>query len=453
MDSSLLKNTVPLSKVVSQAMLDMYADLSLSGLQQTYFNWASRGMTKLVNEVLKTNVQKVMLKVNRSSNTAILPFGFKKEVFVGVINHYGQKVPLRLRTELTDEKEIDVVECEDKCPKCNANKAVCNELTVTEDTFIVIINNATYEGTTIKKMYPDGRYFLETRTPVLNINTNRIEYSIQKKFVGTVSLKPCGCVEETESNINLIRTCRPEIYCNYFAPSCSSTLDAGYMIFEENGYIKFDNRFNFDKVYLEYQGTIPKKNGQYHIPEVCFETLVNYVKFKSVENKKSVPLPERRYYFDRYTIERSNMRKVISRLGLSKILQLINSLPKFEYDAPLLDDCYYPCVTPPVKTPASSKYAATQSSSTSTAAQSFIPFEYSGITGIGDAPTHDTDTYQNDKFKNAIGINVIFLDNSILTLKKGEFSLDSVNGKITLLNGNRFFDTMVLVVPTFFKLI
>lgn len=455
MDSSVLKNTIPITKVASAALLDTYADISMAGVQETYLHWASRGMTKLVNEVLKSNIQKVILPVNRTTKTAVLPVGFKSEVFVGIINHYGQKVSFRLNTSLADEKGVEVTAaCEDKCPKCNSNKAVCNDLSITEETSIVVINDATYEKKIVKKLYPDGRYFLETTTPVLNIDTSTVEYSVQKEFVANISLKPCGCVEETQENIDLIRSCRPDIYSCYYAPLCSITLDTGYRIFPETGYIKFDDRFSFDKVYLEYRGVIPKINGQYHIPEVCFETLVEYTKFKAVDGKPNVSNNDKLWRWNRYMTERGNMRKIIGRLSLSKILQLINQLPKFEYDSPLDTGCY-PCISTPTSLPASSGDCVMTGVSTSNTvnSKSFIPFEYSGIVGVGDGPVHESISYQNDKFKNALGINAIYIDNQMYTLKKGEFTIDTDDGIIALTNENKFYDTNVLVVPTFFKLI
>lgn len=145
-----LNDTIPLHKVVAAAMIDSYMDISQAGVQQMYSHWCARGLEKLTNEVLKTGIVKVLLSVNKNTQTATLPLGFKEEVFVGELRN-GLKYPIFLNSSITDEKGIETIECEDKCPKCNANKAICQDLQVTEDTVLVVINNSTYEQTIIKK--------------------------------------------------------------------------------------------------------------------------------------------------------------------------------------------------------------------------------------------------------------------------------------------------------------
>lgn len=449
------KHTVPMQKIVAAAMVDSYSDISTAGVQQLFYHWCDRGYKKLVDETLKNNVYRVMLNVNQNTNSATLPMGFDQEIFIGVI-HSGKKVSLRLRTDLVSELSYEEVKCNNQCEKCHTDKSICRDLEITEETEIVIINSSTYEKTIIKKLYPNGDYYLETKIPVLNLDTNTVEYDTQKEFITNISLKDCGCVDENEGNIQKIKICRPDIYSCYYAPCNSTMLDAGYKIFEEIGIIQFDSRFKYSKVYLEYRGTMLKKNGQYHVPSVCFETLVNFIKFKAVENKPNVPLSVRGFYWERYLVERGNMRKKLSRFSLSRIIQAVNALPKFEYDYPLDDFDYCP-VTPPCSLPAISNCAVTNISSpiangSTVNSNSFVPFDYAGIVGIGDAPIDGESAYQNNKFKGALGINEIHIDNTIYTQKKDDFTLDVDTGIIDI-SPNTFTEGSSLIVPTFFKLI
>lgn len=455
--------TVPIYKVVAAAMVDIYGDISQAGLQQTLMFNAARGFRKLNNEILKNSRRKVLLHVNKNTHTATLPLDFYEESFVGVIDDNGQKVPLRMRTDLTDTNNIDDIPCEDKCPKCAQDKNICNELTITEDTILVIINNSTYEQTIIKKLYPNGDYFIETRIPLLDINTNTVVYTTQKEFVAKLSLKDCGCIEDTPENIAVIKCNACDVYCNYFASCCSTPLDASYQIFPETGLIKVANNFNFDKIYLEYQGFLPKKNGQYQVPEICFETLVNWIKFKVVENKQNVPLGVRQWHWERYRVERGNMEKLVGRMGIQQIIQSIGLIPKFDVN-------WYPdnyCFTPPQSTAMAptDSCSAQQATCPPTSSKSFTPFDILVVAGNGaGTPTVGVATYQNNKLINYLGINVIFINNTTLTKLQNDnqtakdFSIDPITGILTVYQGDGvtlrlWQDGDILAIPTFFKLV
>lgn len=123
-----------------------------------------------------------------------------------------------------------------------------------------------------------------------------------------------------------------EAWCCYCAPCTTSTSETGgYRIFEENGTIVFDGAMIYDKVYLEYRGFLPKSGNEYLVPEVAFETLIEYTKHKSIANKKGVPQWERRDQRDAYVIERENMTKVLGRMSLSDIIHSALLVPKFDY--------------------------------------------------------------------------------------------------------------------------
>ena len=59
---------------------------------------------------------------------------------------------------------------------------------------------------------------------------------------------------------------------------------------------------------------------------------MNFVKFKSVENKRSVSLSERNWHWIRYTTERGNMEKELGRVNLSVLLAAAIRPPKFDID-------------------------------------------------------------------------------------------------------------------------
>ena len=474
--STELQRTVPLYRVVSAAIIDTHEDVGR--VFQIYSHWAARGLKKLTKQYLKTGLRKAIITVNRNTNTATLPPDFHEEVFVGPIID-GRKIPLRLRNDLVDTKNIEEIACVDRCPKCNQDKQICEDLTITEETVLVVINDSTYEQTIIKKLYPDGSYYLESRIPVLDIETETVVYRTVKEFITALDLKDCGCIDDTDENIEKIKCNCYDVYCNYYAPcnDCCDPQYGGYKIFEETGMIQFDGAGSFNKIYMEYWGFMPKKNGQYQVPEVAFEALVEWVKYKSIQNKRNVSniLVDR--WWQNYLVEKGNMAKILGRISINQIIQAIGLIPKFDID-------HYVCepVAGLLDTTTASGFAGIASTTNSTSgsggtstgesecgdtpavcpptsSKSFVPFDIAVIAGNGTGtPTPGVNTYQNDKLKGALGVNMIIVNNNNETIKAQQFTLDTTTGIITRFQGdgvtpNEWVAGDVLIVPTFFKLV
>lgn len=467
--STELQRTVPLRKAVSAAIVDTYEDIGR--VEHSYYHWAARGFKKLDRETLKTGLRRVILTVNRNTHTATLPVDFDTELNVYVIIN-DKKVPLKLNSALVDTNYIQEIDCEEKCERCNQNKNACKELTVTQDTVLEVINGQNYERTIIKKMEPNGSYFLETKIPVWDYSTESVIYHTTKEYVATIDLKPCGCIDETPSNLEVVKCCAYDVYCSYFAPcdnNCRREL-GGYKILEENGLIKFDKYGGFTKVYIEYWGFLPKVNGQYHIPEVAFEPIVEWIKYMAIDAKPNVPNVEKQWRLSRFVTTRNDMFKVMTRTSLGKLIHLIGIVPKFDINSPDLIECS--------STPYSSSSSAAAESSTDSdscsngpvpgacppsslcppANATFTPFAIAEIAGIGEGPTPGINTYQNDKLIGAIGITVIFVNNTPETEKNQQWKLDTVNGILTRYQAdnvtpNPWFAGDIIAIPTFFKLI
>ncbi len=317
-----LQRTVPLYKAVAAAIVDSFEDIGR--VQQMYSHWAARKLKELNRQVLKTGRRNAILTVNRSTNTATLPSDCGGEILVWVIVD-GKKIRLKLRNDLVDTKNVNEIPCVDKCEKCNQDKGICNDLTITEETVLVTINDTVQEQTIIKKLYPDGSYYLETRIPIWDITSETIIYTTTKQFIAALDLKPCGCIDDTPENIETIKSCCYDVYCQYYAPCDNSCIEnyGGFKIFDETGLIQFDRVGKFTKVYIEYDGFMPKKNGQYQIPEVAFETIVEWIKFRNVDGKRSSPNVDKKWRFDMYSIARGNMEKEIGRISLSQIFNMM----------------------------------------------------------------------------------------------------------------------------------
>lgn len=449
-----LKRTVPLMKVVGAAIIDLHEDIGR--LQQIATHHAARGLKKITRETLKTGLRKVTLTVNQNTRSATLPPDFDYEEGVYIIDERGFKVALKLNNKIVDHKNIEDVEPPELCPKCYQDTQICQDLTVTEETTLVLVNGITAQQTVIKKLQADGSYYLETRIPVWDIESAGIIYTTTKEFITVLDLKDCGCLVESEANIEKIRCLCPDVWCNYFAP-CDNhcTTDyGGYRIFEETGLIYFDKPHGFEKVYLEYWGFMVKKNGQYHVPEVAFETLVEYTKHKWVQNKRNIPRWERQDQFDAYRRERSSMEKVMGRIGLSQIIQAIGLIPKFDLDYNPEMWCSgsiasYSTVTRASNGAVTTPTVCDPSSNGSTTegcndepppvqeecpcpppTRIKSPFQLVVIAGVGSGPTVGTNSYTNLVLKDALDVGVINVNNTPETVLGLQFTFNPVTGTI-----------------------
>jgi hypothetical protein len=435
------KKLSPLNAVTNAAIVDMYEDAGKYFHRANFM--AARGLKKLYNESLPRQPHKVWLHVNTNTHTATLPLDYDEIIFVGFLDSRWHRVPLKSDTSIVDRVNIIDIPCEDKCDKCNQDKGICNDLIVTVESNLIVINDTTYEETITKKLYPNGDYYLEKSTPVLDIETDEINYSITKEFITNFDLKPCGCLETSDTNIDSLRMYCPDIYCGYYAP-CDNRCNlsyGGYRIFEESGLIQFDSKYPFDKCYIEYYGFITKKNGKYYIPSISFETLVEWTKFKLIQNKKSVSLSEREWQKQNYIRERGNMMKVMGRFSLSMIVQAISSLPKF--DIGIRDDWYDGCFSRTAGIEAAT--AAAQVTSVNTDCCTTTTFinrtAFTLAVKVNGEPGNPVDgqsTYQNNILKGATDLTYIFLAKQILTRADEDFDFDASTGTIDI-SPNKFF--------------
>lgn len=442
------QSLVPLSRVVAAALLDTYADRG--NMQQLYSHWGCRGWDKLQQETWKRGKQKAIIKVNPNTRTATLPSDFKQELFVGYI-YKGMKYEIPLNDKLTNVNSItDLTEV---CIVCNQKKAICNDLTVTEDVETVVINSAFYDKTTIKKLYPNGDYFLEVTTPYYNTDNLQVEYLTTKEFIVAIKLKPCGCVEESTENIQTIHDCCYDAWCCHFTP-CSSSCDTqagGYQIFEDTGLIQFDFNFRHTVIYLEYIGSVPKVNGQLAIPEVAFETVVEWIKWKAIQNKQSADRWRINDQWANYRRERGNMEKMMGRISLARIIQSISVNPKFDFETPFNCCCGVPntiVVTTSTDVCESSNGVTTGGNTINNIINNLIiSNSYTeiklAVDGKTGSPVDSTTTYQNNALIGATNIAMINV-NKNTEYKDDDYTFNGVTGYIT--RNNQWFTGDVAVL-------
>ncbi len=434
------KKLVTLSSAVKAAIVDKYADIGK--VQQRFQHWGSREYKEIYMQVLPKLKHKVWLPVNSNTKTATLPLDFYRELYIGFIDQNWRRHPLKLNDSITDTTNVLNIPCENPCPKCNQDTSICNDLTVTEETDIIILNGQPYNETTVKKLYPNGDYYLEVTSPSYDLTEDEIIYTTRKEFITAFDLKPCGCLDTTPLNTDNLRTYCPDIYCSYYAPCesrCNNTY-GGYKIFEESGLIQMDNNYPFATVYVEYYGFIQKIKGQYFIPQVCFETIVEGIKYRAIKNKDNEPRWRILDQKEEYRQVKGNMYKVMNRASLERIVMASMQLPKFDID---FGYDYYSCFNsaPTYTVPATSSNvnSCAAISDCCTTVNKTITIN-NGLNytlavianGNPGEPVEGESTYQNDLLIGASGVEWILLAKQVLTLINGDFSINYTSGTVSI---------------------
>lgn len=328
-----IKSMVPVSSVVRQAILDTYGEYVNE--EARFTAWAIRGVKKLTRQTLRSGKRYAILNVNKNLRTAVLPCDFKEELFVGIINSCGEKIGLNVNSKIVNTEMLEDVPCENECDKnCGCYpKQLCEDLVTTQVINKIRINDTDYDETVTSTLQPNGEYKVVTTTPYLNVAGSGIIYKDTTQYVTTFDVADCGCIERTERNACRLENICYDLYCCYCCSCNTSSTDfGGYRIFTENNIIKFDGAMEYDKVYMEYRGFLPKSGNEYLVPEVAFEALVNFSKFKSVENKKGVSMADRQWHWIRYTTEYDNMKKILGRMSITDILYSCLTVPTFDYN-------------------------------------------------------------------------------------------------------------------------
>ena len=204
-------------------------------------------------------------------------------------------------------------------------------------------------------------------------------------------------------------------------------------------------------MYKEYRGFVPKVNGQFAVSEVAFETLVNWTKFKSVENKKSVPIVERGWYFNNYRRERSNMEKMIGRVSLSKYIKSLQANPKFDFEMPFNCRSGVPNTISLVSSSSECSNESNSGSGNTTNntinVTNVILNNYTELKLIVDgksgSPVAGQNTYQNNALIGATGIGMINV-NKNTEYKGDDYSFNGVSGTITRISQWQTADVSVI---------
>lgn len=306
-----------------------------------------KDISRQMGHFLKMGRKKVVINVNQHLNNAPLPCDFEKIVFLGIIDEYGNKVPLLPKGRIADIHNLEEIPCdtvcEEKCTGCY-DKALCNELNSVQEIKNITVNGQPYKEKIITTLQPDGSYHVITMSWEYSFKDNAVIPHNTEKYITKFDTNACGCIKKTDSNSELLKTYCYNHWCCYCSPASESPYDnGGYNIFEDSGVIQFESYMPYNKLYMEYVGSLPKSGNDYLIPEVAFEMMVDYVIFISVKSKKgNEARADMARLFDNYMRSRGNMKIIISRRGLnlSRIMSISSMMPVFVNDS----ICYHPVI-------------------------------------------------------------------------------------------------------------
>lgn len=356
-----LYSTIPLSRVVKDCTLD--AGESLSIVEEKYTRWAVRVLRKLNRQVIKANKKRTALNVSLSTKTAALPPDTREVSFIGFRDDQDRKVPIFIDPEIYGEYEKTPESC---CAKCGQPKAACEALEVTVTTVPIVpipdcacyyyagyyyysasneygsgyyacgpigggIGTIDYTETITKRLLPNGDYIEDKTFPIYDPQTCTVRMTSSRKLVQTFELNDCGCIKPTKANAEKMCGCNSDAYYlyfyDYFSPK-AETCEVGVKVFMEQGIMKFSGNIDFTKVFIEYYGDLPKKNGEYVIPEMALETVIAGVHVMRIQHKKGVTESAIERAERKFKSERKDMMKLLpNRLTLYDILDAATQVP------------------------------------------------------------------------------------------------------------------------------
>lgn len=326
-----MRHMVPLNTAVNAAMIDAYEDVGRS--KQLFSHWAARGLKMLYGQNIPKKVRRTIIVINPKTYTAALPIDFDVELFVGVIDELGHKVPILLNTDIAiDKAHLSFIERQgSSCPRCGSDKDICEDLQSEETSETVVFDGTPYELTTVKRLYPNGDYYLERKVPYWDTEESTVEYRTERELIQHFDRSECGCLETSDENLWKLQTCASEVYnCYYAGCDYGARSTAGYKVFTDQNIIQFDRAYKYDRAYMEYNAFLQKHEGKYWIPEVAFETIVEWTKFKSVDGKRNVSPSEKQWRWSQYLIAKGNMVKSLGKFSLSQLIAMIDGDPKFD---------------------------------------------------------------------------------------------------------------------------
>lgn len=123
---------ISVNNIVKSAMLDMGE--STPNNYNRYLSWIIRGVNELGYDVFK-RFKEVLLKVDTSTYTALLPNDYVQQVRVGLINTNGEYLPFTYNPNIVFDVEVPACHCD-----CGCTSEICETITEenVEQTDVVI---------------------------------------------------------------------------------------------------------------------------------------------------------------------------------------------------------------------------------------------------------------------------------------------------------------------------
>lgn len=310
--------------IVRRVAMDMREDYD--SIKARCYVWAISGIKKLYRENRFSKKRYAILTVNKALRNVVLPEDCREITFIGYIDGNGMRVPIHPNNEIVNTPFIPEygcdIACDSGCVGCYP-KSICNDLEKVFSKEAIAIEGGIYYKEIKRTILSSGEYFEETRTPYWDTENTRIAYHEEERYITKFDVEKCGCIKTTEENKECLKRVSYDTYCCYCSSVCDNYKLIGYKVFWETGTLSFDNTINFDKLYIEYTGCIPKVGNEFVVPEIAIESIIEYVKWCSVRDNKSIDRGTKRDYFERWKMESENLDIVKNRINFYDIINAL----------------------------------------------------------------------------------------------------------------------------------
>lgn len=183
---------------------------------------------------------------------------------------------------IVDYITVDKYDC--GCPK-GVKECITTNETITET---ITIEGVSYTKTVITTVMSNGNVFKEITEPIsqLDAEGNFIKVNMvdSNELICKLSVKDCGCVEVSQSNLEVLKTCCSSVTINGFSLFCNAPVEKynPFSIENEYGHFKYDDN---NTVYLEGK----------NFPD---QVLINYTSNGDGEEDEVIPDYAMKCFFD-----------------------------------------------------------------------------------------------------------------------------------------------------------
>jgi hypothetical protein len=214
------------------------------------------------------------------------------------------------------------------CKKCDCTSSVCESMgTVAHLSEDIEFSGVIYQKLTKSKVCPNGDLVMEITEPFAKKDENggvQVVFRTYQNRVGSLAVKPCGCVENTvENNRVCCSALGTPISC--CAPTCK-TGEGQYKI--DGCYIHFFD-ISCDYVDINYITNGEECMSEIMIPEYCREAMFAGLYLFSIRFRQTISPYEKRAAKTEWAMEKQELYEFLNPISAHDFNELQHQFPKW----------------------------------------------------------------------------------------------------------------------------